>query len=291
MKTRTLLFIALAISSCDCLFAQIPNAGFEDWANQGNYMIPTGWWSANDSVQSGNVYPVNRSTDHFPPNSGSYSIRIENHTELLPSWAAYGIIWTGGLLGSNYPVFPIQGHPLTLYGYYKFLPLGNDTFEIHIRLYDNGQDIGGGQFKTAEMVNSWQPFSLDITDYDTADSARIMILACYNNDAPDPSGNSVLFIDNLSFDSLVVDGIENEKAELNLTVSPNPFTEKVSLRFDSDGTDKQIVLYDLNGRILMISQGIKSQQYTLDMQNRAPGLYLLSVVSSKGSSRKRLVKQ
>lgn len=290
MKSFKLLFIASAISSYAHLYAQIPNAGFEDWTNQGNFMNPTGWWCANDSVQFGNLYPANRSTDHFPPNSGNYSIRIENHTELLPSWAAFGIIWTGGLSGNDYPVFAIQGHPVTLYGYYKFLPQGIDTFEIHIRLYENGIDIGGGLFKTAEMVNSWQPFSLDIPDYDTADSARIMILACYNNDAPDPSGNSVLFIDNLSFDSLVVDGINTEKSELNFMVSPNPFTEQVSLRFDSDGTDKQIVLYDLNGRALMVSQGIKSQ-HTLDMQNRAPGMYLLSVVSSKGSSRKLLVKQ
>jgi hypothetical protein len=289
MKTCKLIFIALAISFCGCLFAQIPNPGFEDWINQGNYLIPTGWWSANDSVQSGNVYPVNRSTDHFPPNSGSYSIRIENHTELLPSWAAYGIIWTGGLLGNNYPVFPIQGHPLTLYGYHKFLPQGNDTFEIHIRLYNNGQDIGGGQFKTAEMVNSWQPFSLDLSDYTTADSARIMILACYNNDAPDPSGNSVLFIDNLSFDSLIVDGTENINEALDAAVNPNPFNEQVSINVPAGNENMVLTLSDLNGRALLVLTGIKNQQ-VLDMQKFPPGLYLLSVSSTKGSARKLLVK-
>ncbi len=290
MKARKFLFIAIAISLYTQIFGQIPNAGFEDWTNEGNYMNPVGWWSPNDSVLVGNAFPVNRSTDHFPPNSGSYSIRIENHTELLPSWGAYGIIWTGGLSGNDFPVFPIQGHPITLYGYYKFLPLGIDTFEIHIRLYQNGQDIGGGQLKTAEMVNSWQPFSLDMSDYNAADSARIMILSCYNNDAPNPSGNSVLFIDNLSFDSLVVDGTEKISGAINVAVNPNPFNEQVSINVVAENDNVVLTLSDLNGRVLLVLSGIKNQQ-ALDMQKFPPGLYLLSVSSTKGSVRKLLVKQ
>lgn len=289
---KFIIFLIITIYSCYNaeLCGQIPNSGFESWTNQGSYFTPDGWWSANDSVQVGNAYPVNRSTDHFPPNSGTYSIRIENHTELLPSWAAVGIIWTGDFSGNNNPAFAIQGHPVTLYGYYRFLPQGSDTFEIHIRLYAQGVDIGGGQFKTAEPVNVWQPFSLDLSDYDTADSARIMILSCYNNDAPEPSGNSVLFIDNLSFDSLVVDGTEKINKAMNVSVNPNPFNEQVSINVVAGNDNVVLTLSDLNGRELFVLSGIKSQQ-AIDMQKFPPGLYLLSVSSTKGSAKKLLVKQ
>lgn len=238
-----LIFLGLQTALC-----QIPNSGFEDWVESNGHFNPQGWWCANDSVLSGTVFPVNRTSDHFPPNSGSYALRIENHLELLPSWTAFGIVWTGDLAGNDNPAFALQGHPVELYGYYKFLPLNGDTFEIHIRLYNNGIDVGGGQFKAAQMVNSWQPFSLDISDYETADSARIMVLSCYNNDAPDPSGNSTLFIDNLSFDSLIVDGTEKIDSQKSITVYPNPATDYVSIAGERLSKNTLLTITDISGR-------------------------------------------
>lgn len=99
-----------------------------------------------------------------------------------------------------------------------------------------------------------------------------------------------LFIDNLSFDSLVVDGTEKISGAMNVAVNPNPFNEQVSINVVAENDNVVLTLSDLNGRVLLVLSGIKNQQ-VLDMQKFPPGLYLLSVSSTKGSVRKLLVKQ
>jgi hypothetical protein len=289
MKTPFLIAVALLLGY-QFAISQIPNAGFEDWIESNGYFNPAGWWCANDSVQAGAAYPANRTSDHFPPNSGSYAIRIENNIELLPSWAALGIIWTGGLAGNDNPVFALQGHPVELYGYYKFLPLNGDTFEIHIRLYNGGIDVGGGQFKTAEMTNSWQPFSIDISDYETADSARIMILACYNNDAPNPAGNSTLFIDNLSFDSLVIDGTIWQKETAQLTVWPNPATNFISIAVKQNSEESLCLISDLQGREVMRVRLLGSET-KINTSALPAGPYLVRIVSANAVSKSIFIKR
>jgi hypothetical protein len=286
-KLFTIFFISLLASQI--VWGQIPNSGFEDWIESNGHLNPAGWWCANDSVQLGAAFPANRTSDHYPPNSGSYALRIENHLELLPSWSAFGIVWTGGLAGNDNPAFALQGHPVELYGYYKFLPLNGDTFEIHIRLYYEGIDVGGGQFKTAEMVNSWQPFSLDISDYETADSARVMILSCYNNDAPNPAGNSTLFIDNLSFDSLIVDGTDRLDATPHLTVYPNPATDYVSISGERLTRTAVYTITDIQGRAYLRIESPKPNE-KVNIGFLSPGFYCIRFQSGDEFSRGFFVK-
>jgi hypothetical protein len=68
-----------------------------------------------------------------------------------------------------------------------------------------------------------------------------------------------------------------------------PFNEQVSINVAAGNENMVLTLSDLNGRALLVLTGIKNQQ-VLDMQKFPPGLYLLSVSSTKGSARKLLVK-
>jgi hypothetical protein len=269
---------------------QIPNNSFELWEQSGDHLNPVGWWCSNDSVIDGNNHPIERSTEHFPPNSGSYSIRISNNMALLPSWGAFGIIWTGGLQGNDNPAFEVEGHPNKLYGYYKFLPENNDTFEIHIRLYNNGNDIGGGQFKTAEMTNAWLPFTVDISEYEVADSARIMLLACYNNDAPDPTGNSVLFIDNLSFDSLIVDGMEHISNQHTSVAFPNPAYDFLTLTSKNNCSDYMYTIVSVDGKEWATDKTMRFNEQ-IDIRHLPNGAYFLNIQTSKHSEYVYFLKQ
>lgn len=261
-----------------CSFGQIPNSGFENWNNVGSYMDPDGWWNPNDSATTG-YYPITKSADHYPSAVGIYSLRMENNISILPDWGAIGVAWTGGWNGNNYPAFPLIGHPTSLWGYYKFLPQGGDTMEIHIRLYQNGIDVGGGQFKNPATVSSWSPFMVPFSGYVSADSARIMILSCYDNDAPVPHGNSVLYIDNLSFDSLISDGISESLIQEGIHLYPNPVSRLLNVSLSGNETGKVLLtINDVMGKkvkIQRISNGEKS--VSLDVSDLPEGIYGISI--------------
>ena len=191
---------------------QIPNAGFEDWRTVGNCIEPTSWYSFYSLFDSSGTYsPITRSTDHYPENSGSYSVRISNDTSLWNSGTPPSSVLGWGMLLSNKlddrPLFPVSGHPTSLRGYYKFLSENGDTMNINVHFYYNGTEVTGGRFQSDVTASSWTPFQVFVSDtsYTNVDSARITLSA--SNEPKDgskgPLGNSVLYIDNLSFDTLI----------------------------------------------------------------------------------------
>jgi hypothetical protein len=275
---------------CTHLRAQIPNSGFENWTNEGSYLNPIGWWTANDSVNSGNTYPVSRSDDHYPPGVGQCSIQLQNNLALQPSWTAWGITWTGGFAGNDNPAFEISGHPNKMYGYYKFFPQNGDTFEIHIRLYQNGIDVGGGQFKRASEQAQWSIFEISFNNYAYADSARIMILACYANDAPQPLGNSMAFIDNLSFDSLIINSSSEVSSESNVNIGPNPVEALLRVNMSSMREVKEISIYGIDGK-LWIRKWPSSLMEDIDVSFLPKGMYWVSLLGANTSYTERFVKQ
>ena len=280
-----LIAVVLSLFVTAQAFSQIPNNRFENWTNTGNYLTPDEWWTSNDSA-AGTFYPVTRSTDHYPLAVGNYSLRLENNISLLPDWGAMGIAWTGGWEGNNYPVFPITGHPLSLCGYYKFIPQNNDTMEIHIRLYKNGVDVSGGQFKNSAAMSSWGSFSIPLSAYADADSARIMILSCYNNDFPFPLGNSVLYVDNLSFDSLITDGIP-ETADTNpFFVYPNPASEIIKIDFNKKGINLiGLEIYNAQCQEVFTEKDFDNNDLlSVNVSGLAEGFYIVRIKTSEEQS-------
>jgi PKD repeat protein/photosystem II stability/assembly factor-like uncharacterized protein len=189
------------------------NFGFEQWNDMGSYMVPQGYATPN-TYATGTFYPVTRSTDHYPASVGNYSIRIESNISLLPGEEhpdAFGVVlqnksnsvadWPG-------PAFSITGHPTSLTGYYKYAPQNGDTMRITLVLYLNGEVVSYNAFLSTATVSNWTSFILPLPVYTSADSGTI-ILASYNADggAPEfiPYGNSVLYVDNLNFDNLIVE--------------------------------------------------------------------------------------
>jgi hypothetical protein len=279
---KYLVSFLLLVVFAGCVNAQIPNAGFENWINQGNYLNPQGWWSANDSINTGDLYPVSRSDDHYPSGVGQYSLRLQNNLALQPAWTAWGLTWTGDFSGNDNPAFGLIGHPNALFGYYKFLPENGDTFEIHIRLYQNGEDVGGGQFKTADAKIDWTPFEVDFSDYAAADSARIMMLACYSNDAPMPLGNSTAFIDNLSFDSLLINSTYVLETEHKINIWPNPADQFIRFDLSNLNVIRDVSIYSIEGKSCLV-QNTKSLKGCIDVSSLPEGIYC--VVFSGGNTR------
>jgi hypothetical protein len=259
MKKITVLLMTLTILVFTSN-AQIPNNGFENWKTVANCIEPAGWYSFYSLFDSSGTYcPVTRSTDHYPESIGSYSVCITNDTTLWkyasePSrFLGWGMLGTAQL--NDQPLFPLTGHNTSLCGYYKFLPQNNDTMNINVYLYKNGVEVANGHLLSNAAVASWTPFNIVISSYTDADSARITLSA-----AMEPKGgggihgNSVLYVDNLSFDVLITSEPEQaaDKIPGTFTLSqnyPNPFNPNTTIEFALPKTEfAMLQVFNVLGR-------------------------------------------
>lgn len=259
MKTISCLLLILFINIR--ISAQIPNSGFEDWLPNQACLRPAGWHTVYSEIDSSGTYcPVQRSEDHFPLNQGEYSIRIANDTALWnsgtqpASWLGWGIVFSSRL--NDRPLFPVQGRPKSLTGYYRFLPANGDTMNLRAFLYYNGTEISSAHFQSSTPAPDWIFFRVifDDTTYSSVDSGRITLSAA--NEPKDgstgPRGNSVLFVDNIAFEysltSVFPSLFPKERFDIRLSFANKEVllerTLKATLRTAT------LRLSDLNGRVV-----------------------------------------
>ena len=286
-KSTLILFIVFTISIN--LFAQIPNNGFETWATTGSYEQPVDWATMNP-YSPGTFYSCTKSTDHYPASVGSYSARLENNTSLTQMTGAYGMIMTHAFDWPFKPAFPIVGHPNSLCGYYKFNPLNNDSLFISIVFFQSGSVVTYNTYVTGVAASSWTPFNFPLT-YTSADSATIQISAFYPNTPTDgPKGNSVLYIDNMSFNALInVPEMSANKPVFN--IFPNPASGFITLNIKNINiADLTLNIYNVVGE-LICSEAIKQNQQQINVADLSNGMYIVEVKSSEGSEKQELVIQ
>ncbi len=276
--------------------AQIPNNGFENWTTVGSYMEPQSYLTTN-SFATTSFYPVTRSTDHYPLSVGNYSIRIENNISLLPNPDALGLILQNGantVLNGPGPAFPISGHPVSLHGYHKYIPQNGDTMRIQIQFSLTGSGVSWGEFSTTIAAPNWTPFTITMQNYSGADSASILISPYNCNGAPPqyiPHGNSVLYIDNLSFDSLITSINAYTSKGATFKLYPNPATDLISIdAYDSNESGLVLNIYSFMGELVRSEQLINGSP-RIDISDLNNGMYIIELMSAKGADRQTLVIQ
>jgi hypothetical protein len=275
-KSRVILaaMIALTINAN----SQIPNSGFESLS---------GWYHGNATL----------SADHYPESVGSYSIRLENQLPLEDN-SSYGFAVTNKDFTGCAPSFPVTGHPTKLCGYYKCTPLNNDTMQVGIELFKNGVWIAGGEFLCTKTVSEWSSFSLTISDYAEADSATISVAAFYNDttcrNPYGPYGNSVLLIDNLSFDSLITEEPSSIKGVTgknnSFCLSPNPASGSVIISSGKINKPLTVTVFSSNGTLFRTEKPEKSQN-TINVSGFPEGVYFVIVKSDDATETKKLIIQ
>ena len=297
---KKILVVVASLSFFISANAQIPNGDFEAW-NSNNGMsieVPNSPWITSNLDQKpvGVTFnAITKSTDHYPVSVGQYAIRIENNISIvsepgsqMPYWqCAYGFAVTAFYPGYNGPVFPIAGHPTSLKGYYKFLPQNGDTMEIGIALYKDGNLVSQNGFFSTSTVADWTSFSIDIPSYIDADSAQIGLTAFYSPPFQYPTGpygNSVLFVDNLNFDNLIVgteDLIENQ-----LEIYPNPAKDYILVEYA--GKSSEIFIYNLQGELVKKLE-ITSEKNKVNVSSFKSGIYVLKLTNENGIYQRKLI--
>lgn len=296
------VLIAIAIN----VNAQIPNNGFENWTLEHSVYYPThtsidyveipdGNWVTNNLIRKSDYIPVTKSSDHYPVGTGSFSIRMENNISLLGDSlyaGAFGYSATAFYPGYNGPVFPVSGHPTTLCGYYKFLPQNGDTLTIGLTLYYNGTVVSTTIFNETATASTWTSFNIPINAYAQADSAQIGFSAFYrplNGGFPTgPYGNSVLYIDNLSFDNLI-SSVSEQNLNTRLSLYPNPASDIVTLNIDNmNNVDFTLNIYNVSGSL--VKSGIlKQDNRQINIGDLSNGIYMFEIKSKEWTEKQKLI--
>lgn len=277
---EALLFL-VAITSA--LPAQIPNPGFENWANG----VLDGWMAMSNML---GFAPVTKSTD---VHSGTGAARGE-------VISAYGSplspILIAGSLASGVPSATRAG---SLTGFYKFTPVASsgDKFEVTVFMYKTNWltgAIGAGCLNISAAASSYSQFTVPIT-YSTneiPDSAYIMITIGVGTDGKIHIG-SYFIVDDISFGPATgVRGHDgNRPAIFKLYPSyPNPFNPSTTISFSVPSNGRAVLkVYNVMGQELatLFSQPVSGGSIysgSFDGTGLSSGIYLsrLQFISTTG---------
>ena len=92
-----------------------------------------------------------------------------------------------------------------------------------------------------------------------------------------------------TYSSVIV--LQNSNNRTSLIIAPNPVQNEATLYFNEPGS-KTIQLFDMNG-VLLFTEKLNGEnnRHTINMSNRAKGIYLLRLTTAKGVETYKIIKQ
>lgn len=98
---------------------------------------------------------------------------------------------------------------------------------------------------------------------------------------------------NVAFDILIVEqailSTETNNIAINLAVSPNPTTDFVTLKSNSEIRD--ITIYNILGQIVIETRGVNTFDTQIDLSQQTTGTYIANVITQTGTQSIKLIKQ
>ena len=272
--------IFLALSLLNARAQTIPNASFEHWSTVDGVECPVGWGIIETASSSGAPPAVCKTTDKY---DSSYALVLETRTV-----GAHKAIQTAQL-------FTDFSQKLTyLNGYYKSLRVGSDSAFIRVSILDTilHKLWGEAELKIFNNVSSYTSFTLPIVYDNTPGLAAHLAEIIISSDVPGWVGMGTigdkLWIDKLFFSDFPLN-IENQFQPEDLIVYPNPVVDKMAIQLPK-GKNCTILLKNPLGQILQTNQS-NTGLFELDISTASPGLYIIVISSSKGSTIRKVVKK
>ncbi len=261
-------FLCLTMQS---VFAQIPNAGFENWTNGD----PDGWVSSNITGLVINV------TQSSTASQGSSSLRgevvpIPLSTQFLAPFIQSGAGGTGFAVSQRYG---------SVSGNYQFSPVGSDRLAFDFILYKGGI-TGTGVAVGAAIVGAasgWQSFDIPFV-YFTSDIPDLCILNVSiigPATGSDYHSGSWMLVDNLAFSSSTAVNEQNSNVPDIFSLKqnyPNPFNPSTTISYSiSKASYVKLRVYNVLGKELAtLSDGFQSagnHSVRFLASNMASGIY------------------
>ncbi|MCF8374662.1 MAG: T9SS type A sorting domain-containing protein [Bacteroidales bacterium] len=265
---------------------QLPNNGFENWANLA-YEDPEYWMSSNFISISGGGVSVSKSSDHY---HGSFSLKLET---TLTAWDDSISFITNGHIGESGPAggIPISDVPDKFTFYYKSTPIGADSSVAGAWLfyYDPGLDSVitlEEIFVTLPPATDWTYFEVPFTytGPEIPDTLNIAFSASHIEETGgEISLGSVMYVDKVELvPTISIDEIGSQSAG-KLLISPNPASDFVNIWFSGGKSSlATIAVYNAFGARLIESVISNADGcFRLNTSEFAPGIYIINAYSEK----------
>lgn len=281
----TLALVGLAASTTAT--AQVPNGGFEQWADSGTYQYPVGWITFNAITALAGADPSCEQSS--PGVMGSYYATVTTRN------TAFGLfqgILTTGDAATGTAGFPFASRPATFTGkwQYEIQPQDTGMVVVYLTKWNTATQIsdsvGGGAVQLTGSLSGWSDMVIPIAYFNSAtpDTAYIVIASSTNNAVE----GSFVKVDDLGFG--VVSGIDEAAVTPEvIKLFPSPATDVFTV--SAERPLRQVNVLDMTGRTVL-EQAANRAQLTLNIADLRAGRYLVQVQFADGDRQVRsLVKQ
>jgi hypothetical protein len=301
MKTLATILIVLFVASIKTN-AQIPNGGFEIWESYEDngegctapfnvYEKPNLWVGSLPNSCQTHSFSLSKNNETYPAGTGQYSLRIQPDLANGVSGVAISNDIAEGAMNGwiPKPSFAINKRPASLYLYYKCFPFGGDTIIGLIYFYKNGVVIGNPSFGTNETISNWKAVEVPMTYYnlEVPDSATIL----FTTGAYLRHSESVMYVDNLSFDGFITSIPEQAIKNTEFSFYPNPASDIITLTIENrNNADLTMNMYNETG-MLVKSQMLKQNQRQINVGDLSNGEYMVEIKSKDWAEKQKLIIQ
>lgn len=280
--------ISFLIGISTNIFAQIPNAGFENWTNVSTYYTPDSWECLNNQTASTSTFTCERGTPGF---SGNYYLKLTSRTV-----AAMGVVSGIAISGAFQPLtgFAFNQRPANLTGKWQHMIFGSSQGYVDVRLtrwdatMQMRMTVASVHYTLTGMAMSWSSFSIPLT-YTEGNNPDSCIIT-FSASGSMPTNNDYLYLDDLAFSGSVV-GISDVNQNSNFSIYPNPTTNFLTINYDnSKATKLSLAIYNELG-VLVKSEVLKQKNQQLFVGDLSNGIYTITIISGERIEKKKFLIQ
>ena len=267
--TKFYLFVVSFGLTCS-VFAQIPNASFEDWT-AGN---PNGWEVSN---QAPLLVTVSQSTD-AQAGTSSANLTVSSFQ---------GLVIGGAMTATN---FPVTIEPVTFIFWYKASFDQGDMFTVAAEVDDANGAVRTGTATISANSNVWTMYEFNLDELNT--NTPTLGNITFFTQGPDGDifsvhPNTSIYIDDISFGYIV--NTEEVNADLTIqSVYPNPSNDFAYVQYANPKPSKvRVEIFDLSGKCAAVpfnaNQASGNYRVELPIEMLSSGLYTCRVTSEKAT--------
>ena len=270
-----------------------PNGDFENWTEFASEEADD-WISSNIFTLPESDLSMTKTTDSH---EGNFAVRLENQPTVWDDTLSF---ITNGTIGEDGPTggMAVDDVPDILSGYYKYMPIGQDTALAGMVLYHYNASSGVTQILDSSFIklppaNQYTYFEVPVDYYSLPepDTVNIAFSAGNLDDGGVVGLGSVLYIDALEITYKphivsVNDNMENTEP----VVYPNPVSDHLYVEFASlIHQPIEVHIFNSNGELIMSKENPDTNTLCFDVEKLASGLYFYSIKTPDKTHKGKLI--